>query len=555
MYSNKTNVNILTAVLRQQAMGGYVLCPGSRNAPLVNNFNLIFPSCHAVVDERSAAFMALGIAEASGLPAVVCVTSGSALANTVPAVVEGYYRGLPLIVVSADRPQQWIGQHDGQTMRQDGFFGFYAKTYNLPEVEASQEERQWYCSRLVNEAIGEARLHSRPVHINVPISEPLYEFVVEELPQVPVVRRYQPSLYDSQALEDIAQALGNAMRPMVVVGQLPVGADTSWIARLANQMPVLKEPLADEGAYPTDDVLAHIPLDKRETFLPDVVLYVGGELVSKQLKQFLRQSSALQVYRIDPWGDNLQDTFMHLCAEYRGEASLLIASLPPIRFRHQAAVDAYRAWWLRSAEQVRMAASEFQPVYSSFMAVERFVQAREADCRIVYANSMPVRLACVHDPRHVSCNRGVNGIEGSLSTAAGIALASGRKTYCVVGDLSFLYDHNFLQSRQLDGKLRILVLNNGGGAIFGKFEGLRGSDARPMVMGCHGYSVEGICQTFDAYYLSAHNEEELDKGLQLFCRMEVSRPMVLEVFTDIDQDNRVFTAYRQAVGKQLERNI
>lgn len=189
------------------------------------------------------------------------------------------------------------------------------------------------------------------------------------------------------------------------------------------------------------------------------------------------------------------------------------------------------------------------------MAVDRFVQAREADCRIVYANSMPVRLACVHDPRHVSCNRGVNGIEGSLSTAAGIALASGRKTYCVVGDLSFLYDHNFLQSRQLDGKLRILVLNNGGGAIFGKFEGLRGSDARPMVMGCHGYSVEGICQTFDAYYLSAHNEEELGKGLQLFCRMEVSRPMVLEVFTDIDQDNRVFTAYRQAVGKQLERNI
>lgn len=559
MYSSKTNVNILTSVLRQHDIGRYVLCPGSRNAPLVNNMNLLSKSCYPVLDERSAAFMASGLAEATGLPAVVCVTSGSALANTMPAVVEAYYRGVPLVVISADRPKEWIDQHDGQTMRQEGFFGTYAKTCNLPEVaEDADPGRHQYVCRLANEALTYARMEHRPVHINVPISEPLYDFSVTELSQERVMRMYKPCRFASGEMPEFVSALRQAERPLVVVGQLPFGADMSALSRLARQVPVLMEPLGGDMASPLDALLEHlsgtsVPLPGQATccsfgeadFLrPDVIIYIGGELVSKRLKQWLRQAKDAKTFRITPWGDSMEDTFLNLTAEYEIDGLQLLEELQPLSFDNPAAVEDYREFWHVSMMATQKLSSLFEPAFSSFSVVQRFVKEREEACCVCYGNSMPVRLACIHEHGQIRCNRGVNGIEGSISAAAGISLKyDGGKIYCVVGDLSFLYDHNCLQCPQLDGRFRILVLNNGGGAIFGKFEGLRQSEARPVVMGRHSYSAEGICQTFDVYYLSARNEEELDKCLPLFFRMDASRPVVLEVFTDMEQDNQVIQKY------------
>ena len=183
-YSNKNNVNTLTALLVAHGVQHAVCCPGSRNAPIVHNLNECPDvECYPVTDERSAGFYALGMAQSLGEPVAICVTSGTALLNLAPAVAEAFYQHVPLVVISADRPPQWIDQLDGQTLPQTDAFGrFVRKAVTLPEPLDS--EQRWWCNRLVNEALLAARAHGGgPVHINVPLSEPLYGFTEKSLPE------------------------------------------------------------------------------------------------------------------------------------------------------------------------------------------------------------------------------------------------------------------------------------------------------------------------------------------------------------------------------------
>ena len=208
MFSNIENVNILTSVLKRHGVRRVVVCPGSRNAPLVHNLNEIDGiTCYPVTDERSAGFVALGMAlgdpSPCPSPVAVCVTSGSALLNLYPAVAEAYYQKLPVVFISADRPGAWIGQQDGQTLPQPDVFGTIVnKSVNLPiitprihseegclpanaeAINSMHDEQAWHCERLVNEALIDCK-HRKigPVHINIPIPEPLYEFTCRQLPQ------------------------------------------------------------------------------------------------------------------------------------------------------------------------------------------------------------------------------------------------------------------------------------------------------------------------------------------------------------------------------------
>ena len=193
MYSSKENVNILTSLLVAHGVRYAVVCPGSRNSAIVHNLNECPDiECYPVTDERSAGFYALGMAQVLHRPVVVCVTSGTALLNLAPAVAEAYYQHMPLIVISADRPEQWIDQLDGQTLPQKDALGrFVKKAVSLPEP--TDDEMHWYCNRLVNEALNETRHHGcGPVHINVPISEPLFEYNVEKLPEERLIRLLTP---------------------------------------------------------------------------------------------------------------------------------------------------------------------------------------------------------------------------------------------------------------------------------------------------------------------------------------------------------------------------
>lgn len=559
MYSNKENVNILTSLLLEYGVSDAVVCPGSRNAPIVHNLSVCEAiRCRPVTDERSAAFYALGLAIATRRPTVVCVTSGSALLNVMPAVAEAAYQHVPLVVISADRPQQWIDQLDGQTIPQSDALGrFVHKAVQLPEPH--NDEERWLCRRLVNEAMHLATCRQgAPVHINVPISEPLFEFDTEQLPQLSRFNYIKRAAIKDASM-DMPDAFHDATRPMIVIGQLAHGTVShETIRSLSEKYVVMSEPLSNPS-YMTihfDEAIRYIVSDNssinddeddKTAYYPDYVIYVGDTLVSKPARRFLRNAKAPSCL-ITPDAADIHDPLMTLTDIVECDTDSINALLASLcdapdtdercRFhdRWQSFLDAYAAH-----------ADAYAPEYSQMATVKYFEEQLadlDIDICVHYANSSAVRLACIYAQHYVWCNRGVNGIEGSLSTAAGFSLATHDMTVCVIGDLSFFYDQNALWNSNLRGNLRIILLNNRGGGIFRQLPGLSDSPAADdLVMASHENTAQGICTQNDIGYMSAKNMDEMQIGVVTLLTRESERPMLLEVFTDSNDDVKALEKY------------
>lgn len=559
MYSNKENVNILTSLLLEYGVSDAVVCPGSRNAPIVHNLSVCEAiRCRPVTDERSAAFYALGLAIATRRPTVVCVTSGSALLNVMPAVAEAAYQHVPLVVISADRPQQWIDQLDGQTIPQSDALGrFVRKAVQLPEPH--NDEERWLCRRLVNEAMHLATCRQgAPVHINVPISEPLFEFDTEQLPQLSRFNNIKRAVFKDASM-DMPDAFHEAKRPMIVIGQLAHGTVShETIRSLSEKYVVMSEPLSNPS-YMTihfDEAIRYIVSDNssinddeddKTAYYPDYVIYVGDTLVSKPARRFLRNAKAPSCL-ITPDAADIHDPLMTLTDIVECDTDSINALLASLcdapdtdercRFhdRWQSFLDAYAAH-----------ADAYAPEYSQMATVKYFEEQLadlDIDICVHYANSSAVRLACIYAQHYVWCNRGVNGIEGSLSTAAGFSLATHDMTICVIGDLSFFYDQNALWNSNLRGNLRIILLNNRGGGIFRQLPGLSDSPAADdLVMASHENTAQGICTQNDIGYMSAKNMDEMQIGIVTLLTRESERPMLLEVFTDSNDDVKALEKY------------
>lgn len=559
MYSNKENVNILTSLLLEYGVSDAVVCPGSRNAPIVHNLSVCEAiRCRPVTDERSAAFYALGLAIATRHPTVVCVTSGSALLNVMPAVAEAAYQHVPLVVISADRPQQWIDQLDGQTIPQSDALGrFVRKAVQLPEPH--NDEERWLCRRLVNEAMHLATCRQgAPVHINVSISEPLFEFSTEQLPQLSRFNNIKRAAINDASM-DMPDAFHDATRPMIVIGQLAHGTVShETIRSLSEKYVVMSEPLSNPS-YMTihfDEAIRYIVSDNssinddeddKTAYYPDYVIYVGDTLVSKPARRFLRNAKAPSCL-ITPDAADIHDPLMTLTDIVECDSdsiNALLASLcdaPDTDERCR-----FHDRWQSFLDACAAHADAYAPEYSQMATVKYFEEQLadlDIDICVHYANSSAVRLACIYAQHYVWCNRGVNGIEGSLSTAAGFSLATHDMTVCVIGDLSFFYDQNALWNSNLRGNLRIILLNNRGGGIFRQLPGLSDSPAADdLVMASHENTAQGICTQNDIGYMSAKNMDEMQIGIVTLLTRESERPMLLEVFTDSNDDVKALEKY------------
>ena len=562
MYSNKENINLLTSLLVAKGITDAVVCPGSRNAPIVHNLNEAEQiTCHPVTDERSAGFYAVGLAQATGRPVVVCVTSGSALLNVAPAVAEAFYQHVPLIVVSADRPQQWIGQLDGQTLPQQGAFGpMVRRSVQLPEPH--DEEERWLCGRLINEALHLATCKGcAPVHINVPVTEPLFLFDEEKLSETtPFKAHTLPTTFNVDTFKTFAQA----KRPMVVLGQLPDGAvATDTLRSLSQRCVVLAEPLSSPSYNIThgdeavrvltsadgDNVVA---ADSTDRFAPDAIVYIGGTVVSKAVRRFLRQAKA-PTWVVTPNVLEVSDPLMSLTdiVECPMEETNALLQTLVAATNLSAEHEAFRSRWQRLLDRCGAHAESYEPPFSQMATVRYFESQLEdlyEDLHVHYANSSAVRLANIYAAHRVWCNRGVNGIEGSLSTAAGFSLGTTDKVVCVIGDLSFFYDQNALWNGRLRGNLRIILLNNHEGGIFSTLPGLDGSPAaHDMVAAAHNTEARGICTQNDIGYLKATNMDEMQVGVVTLLTQQADRPMVLEVFTDAAEDAKAMREYFESL--------
>ncbi len=549
MYSDKKNVLQLTALLKAHNITHLVLSPGSRNAPLIHSFAADSDfTCYSVVDERSAGFFALGVVQALQRPVAVCCTSGTAALNLAPAVAEAYYQELPLLVITADRPPAWIGQTDGQTIPQMGMFGtLVRRSAQLPEGKDAEEE--WHCNRLINEAILSLDKDGSfgPSHINIPLSEPLFTFNMEQLPQVRVIRRPKTlfSLPQEQTKEYVAR-FGRSARKMIIVGQLPPGHGlTGPLQRLAEEqgVAVLADRLSNlpTGLLDRFDVLLRTAGEEvLQTLAPELVITLGGHLTSKRLKQFIRKAEIRELWHLTSSGE-VTDTFMQLTD--------LICCEPAAFLQQLAAAPAdktgnrFREAWLHAAATI----TPPEASYSDLSVTGCLLEQLPAEATLHLANSNAVYLAQLFDlPAGVEryCNRGTNGIEGSLSTAVGYAAASGRLTFLLTGDMSFFYDMNALWNRHLSPSLRILLNNNGGGGIFHTLPGLNRSEAlNDYVAAAHHTEARRWAEQQGFRVLTARNSEELQQQLPLFMNREGEQPVLLEVFTSMEENRKVIQSY------------
>lgn len=537
LYSDKENINLLTALLLADGWGHIVACPGSRNAAVVHNLLEAGLTLHPVTDERSAAFVALGIIEATGRPAAVCVTSGSALLGTLPAVAEAYYRSLPLLVISADRPCDRIGQLEGQTIPQTGALAPYAETFTANEVVDVSTRR--YAQRSLREAL--LNLHAgRPVHINLPINEPLFHFTIAELPKLLPLHEWQAA--GTRYLPDaIVGCIVGARFPVLVIGQMERGMEdlSSVLCGIDAQGSLLVMPdvLSGCGKLAWRTAVAEHAEDLPQ-MCPDLILHIGAGTVHKRWRMRLQATNAPTIRIADTPVDALSDTYDGLTDVVRMSpvAALhdMMKRLPP--------KESIQQWKdLLCTYRNRLDNFEIEGFTAEYVT-GRFVRSvadvvagagYSGPLTIHAANSMAVRnVACClrDDSLRIVANRGVNGIEGSLSTAVGFSLVSEQIAPIVIGDLSFFYDQNALWNKTLDGRLRILLLNNGGGEIFEHLPGLSHSPAYgEYVSASHHTEAASIAEAYNIEYIRVERLEQLDSSLALLLRRDAERPVMVEV--------------------------
>lgn len=549
MYSDKENINILTSLLVSYGVRHIVVCPGSRNAPLVHNFD-VSPdiTTHAVTDERSAAFFALGLRLRLRQPVAVCVTSGSALLNTMPGAAEATYQHEGIIIISADRPQAWIGQLDGQTMPQHGALGTFASpSVSLPEPHNDTE--RWLCRRLICEAMIANTCPPYPsVHINVPVSEPLFGFSTPCLPEIPPVGI--ADLDDQNGRETLRRILKGKRRLMVISGQTYDDSAAGLLMDKASGCVFVAEWLSPYGRVRhIDEILRTTCAEELDNMRPDCIVYIGGHTVSKRLRHYMRSLDSRTMFITVSDDGMLHDVSQHTTLVVKATAGDFMRMICNGAICPDADMDFVRRWHDMDNMAARRISASCPP-YSQMLAIRRLEENIDNSKDIVcYANSLSVRAGMMYASAYRYCNRGLNGIEGTLSMAAGMAagakeegmtagnMTAAQNVYCVIGDLSFFYDSNALWIQELAGNMRIMLINNQRGAIFGMLPGLDRSPAhKPLIAAGHNATAEGICSQYGMEYYRATDTPSLEEGIRLLTSGVHDRPVVLEVLTDADTD-------------------
>lgn len=556
MYSDKRNVLQLVALLKAHGITNIVLSPGSRNSPLTHSFatDSVF-TCYSIVDERSAGFFALGVIQATGRPAVVCCTSGTAALNLGPAVAEAFYQQLPLLAVTADRPAAWIGQMDGQTIPQNGLFKeITRRSVQLPQI--GDEEQEWFCNRLINEAILSLDNGVKgPTHINIPLEEPLFGFNTSTLPLVRVIRQSAPKyLIDDE--ESYGAGFNSYSKRMIIVGQLPPNHGLTELLECLREKPgvvVLTEQLSNVPANETstfDSVLYAATEKELKELTPELVITLGGHIVSKRLKQFIRSAAIREHWHISPIGEVI-DTFQRVTEIIRSDNKTFLEYLAEISSGVKGSKDPQDSGEEKDFGDLwrSLCASVTEPevAFSDLYAVGALMHALPENASLQLGNSNSLRLAQLFNipsSVRVFCNRGTNGIEGSLSTAVGYAAASDRLPFLLIGDLSFFYDMNGLWNNYRGRNLRVLLNNNGGGEIFGILPGLNKSEAlQEYIAAAHTTKAQAWAEQQGFLYLSAHNAEELERHLPLFTDAHGKKPILLEVHTSMEKNSEQIRSY------------
>ncbi len=551
MISEKKHIQQLAALLLKKGITDIVISPGSRNAPMINTFaGRPEFDCRNVADERSAAYFALGLALKKQNPVALVCTSGTATLNYAPAVAEAFYQHIPLVLLTADRPDYWIDQSENQCIRQTNIYSnFSKKNISLPLGESKTE--LWFSARQINECLNVAVSGSPgPVHINIPLEEPLHVFTETELPDVKVIETSETYLILSEAeIEKLTKEIQQATKILVVAGQqnpnpglensLAAFCEKSGAAVLTEYLSNLKD---EQFCNSVDLLMTAILNDKIENFQPELLISFGGTLVSKSIKQFLRKYKPVQHWHLSLSGEYF-DTYQSLTRVITMDAANFFDAL---QGKIQQKEVFYQQLWKNQELQVNRLRDRFisETEFCDLKAFGQLEKSIPENSVIHLGNSSPVRYVLICEPVQNTMyfgNRGTSGIDGCVSTAVGFASTSEKINTVVVGDLSFFYDSNALWNKYLGANLRIIVIHNGGGNIFGMIKGPGESPAfNQHFFAENTHKAEVLAKAFNLDYFSATNETELANALGNFYLPPLEKPALLEVFTDAETNTKTF---------------
>lgn len=560
MNTDKIWIRDIAEICAAKGVRKVVISPGSRSAPLVVAFNR-HPDieCIQVIDERVAAFFALGIAQQTGIPVALVCTSGSAVLNYAPAVAEAYYQRVPLVLFTADRPDELIEQRDGQTIRQQNIYSNYIrKSFHLPVIGEKDDDR-WYSARLVSEALNIA-MHPvpGPVHVNIPLREPLYA-VREDLTYVKpkVIEQFFPVATLNDADKKTLQSDWAAAQSKLIIaggmfdtmGTLPLGGRSDAFVKIAQDPSVViftesSSNLPVEGVIPTiDPALEALPVNERASFTPELIVTIGGEIVSKKVKAFLRTNRPKAHWHLDINGDHV-DTYKCLTKVIPLKTLDFLDLIKDIQHTQ----SNFRDKWLAVYKEARNIREELLKTapFSDFTVFHEILQSLPDDSNLHLGNSTPIRYANLFESKPtvtVNCNRGASGIDGCASTAAGAAFANGKLTVLVSGDISFFYDSNALWNKHLPKNFRIIVMNNSGGNIFRIIPGPSSlNELEEYFETKQEQTVEHIAKAFSLPYYFCDDAKSLRKQLAQFYKPH-DRAAILEVKTPNTASANVLKEY------------
>lgn len=567
----------LVDILAKQGLTHAVICPGSRSAAITLSFarNTAIETIVSI-DERTAGFLALGMAVEQNRPVALVCTSGTAAYNFAPAVAEAFFQGIPLIIITADRPKEWVHQQDGQTIYQNGLFGHHVKISREFATDNIHPDSIWFANRLSNEIYLSANTFPKgPVHLNVPIREPFYpqpdevfehgkgNRIIGRLPfeaNLPVESWHQlQSLWEDSDRILIAAGQGYASGEL----QAALGVITDeW------GIPVLGDVTSNLGQHPDFISLQDLILqpEEREALKPELLITFGQSFLSKQFKNFIRKNPPLHHWHI---GQDVQviDSFQTLTLQVPVDPTFFFRKIfEDIDYKHFVenagdTNDEYKQSWLRreyvAARVVNEQLTKNLSVLDDLTCVHKAVSSVESEVLLHLGNSMPVRHANLLKrlglSQNVWANRGTSGIDGCVSTAIGAALASpDKKIVLIVGDVSFLYDRNGFLIDQLPGNLKVVVLNNGGGNIFRMIDGPRKQpELERFFETHHRFTAESTATAAGVTYLKVTTSVELDSVVAQFTQTDGT--VILEFFTDKEENKRVLDqirlTYLQAIAR------
>jgi len=534
--------------------------------------------CYSIVDERCAAFFAMGMAQQLKRPVVVLCTSGSALLNFYPAVAEAFYSNYPLVVISADRPSYKIDIGDGQTIRQDYVFerqiGYSANlrqdithatnTIKLfdPQmipVNVSPEDIQRtimeFNSQEITMALSTSLHQFLPVHINIPFEEPLYNTTY--FSDIQTGTKIALNHTDT-ALKDISTFTSQwnaARKKMILVGVLsPDEIESKWLEVLANDPSVLiftetTSNLHNAKILPSiDSIIAPIEksVDKDKLFKalqPDILLTFGGLVVSKKIKAFLRHYKPAAHWHVHE--NRAYDTFFGLSHHFKMRLNTFLEGFVP---DIKKVSGTYRDQWINKRDHYVKRRKQYlgNMPFSDMWVFDKIVQSLPKKAMVQLANSSAVRYAQLFDmdpSLKVFCNRGTSGIDGSTSTAVGASLHNNTPTVLITGDLSFFYDSNGLWNRYLRPDFRIILINNGGGGIFRILPGKENSENfKTFFETSHQLNAKPLCSLYNIDYQLASQEADVQQALEHFYDPS-KRPKLLEIKTPADVNDQILLAY------------